>query len=154
MSRHIDITGLRQALLPVPGLRFALLFGSARTGVLPRADSDIDVAVSLDHVPDVDERAAILGLVQQAVRSDRVDVVFLNLTENITLKREVLYGTVLVCHDPDHYASFFSLADRQGRDERDRLARAWALLRECHRAKAAPALHAPVTQNDIFETSS
>lgn len=121
---------LAQALEPVPGLVFALLFGSARSGMLPRAESDIDVAVYLDHEPDLDERAAILGVVQDSVKSDRVDVVFLNLTGNITLKREVLYGTLLVCHDPHRFASFFSLADRQGRDERDRLARAWALHRE------------------------
>jgi hypothetical protein len=137
MSRQVDIKTLGQALAAVPGLAFALLFGSARKGILPRVDSDIDVAVYLDHVPDFDERAAILGLVQSAVRSDRVDVVFLNLTESITLKREALYGALLVCHDPDRYASFFSLADRQGRDERDRLARAWALLRECRRSSVS-----------------
>lgn len=134
MSSVVDIEALRRALAPVPGLMFALLFGSARTGVLPRHSSDIDVAVYLDHEPDIDERAAILGVVQDAARTDRVDVVFLNLTDNITLKREVLYGTLLVCHDPERFASFFSLADRQGRDERDRLARAWALHREVRSA--------------------
>jgi len=130
MSREIKFQALGQALAPVPGLIFALLFGSASTGVLPRAESDIDVAVYLDHEPDFDEHAAILGAVQDAVSSDQVDVVFLNLTDNITLKREVLFGKLLVCHDQDQYASFFSIADRQGRDERDRLARAWALRRE------------------------
>jgi hypothetical protein len=75
-------------------------------------------------------------------------VVFLNLTENITLQRESLYGTLLVCHDPDRYGSFFSLADRRGRDERDRLARAWALLRECHRSEAEPAPQARLTRSE------
>ena len=132
MSQAINMRGLSQALSPVPGLLFALLFGSARRGVLPSAESDVDVAVYLDHAPEFEERVAILGAVQDAVNSDRVDVVFLNLTDNITLKREVLYGSLLVCHDPDQFASFFSIADRQGRDERDRLERAWALRRELH----------------------
>jgi hypothetical protein len=42
-------------------------------------------------------------------------------------QREALKGRLLSCRDPETYASFFSLADRRGRDEEDRIARAWAL---------------------------
>jgi predicted nucleotidyltransferase len=130
MSKRIDTTRLTQALESEPGIVFALLFGSARDGVLPKADSDIDVAVYLDHEPDLEERARILGFVQDAVGSDRVDLVFLNITDNAILQREALKGRLLVCRDREAYAAFFSLADRRGRDEEDRIERAWKLRRE------------------------
>lgn len=130
MSKHIKMQRLVEALTSVPGIRFALLFGSACGGTLPRADSDVDVAVYFDHEPDLDERATLLGIVQDAVGTDRVDLVFLNLTDNVTLQREALKGRLLLCRDPETYAGFFSLADRRGRDEEERLRRAWALRRE------------------------
>jgi predicted nucleotidyltransferase len=136
MSKRIDTKRLAHALDSEPGILFALLFGSARDGVLPRADSDIDVAMYLDHEPDLDERARILGHVQDAVGSDRVDLVFLNLTDNAILQREALKGRLLVCRDREAYAAFFSLADRRGRDEEDRIERAWKLRRElAHRSR-------------------
>jgi hypothetical protein len=69
-------------------------------------------------------------LLQDAVQTDRVDLIFLNVTENVTLQREALKGRLLSCRDPETYASFVSLADRRGRDEEDRIARAWATRRE------------------------
>ncbi len=130
MSKRIDTDCLIRALESEPDVLFALLFGSARDGVLPKADSDIDVAVYLDHKPDLEERARILGLVQDAVGSDRVDLVFLNTTDNAILQREALKGRLLICRDRDTYADFFSLADRRGRDEEQRIERAWKLRRE------------------------
>jgi predicted nucleotidyltransferase len=136
MSKRIDTTRLTQALESEAGVLFALLFGSARDGVLPKADSDIDIAVYLDHEPDLEERARILGFVQDAVGSDRVDLVFLNITDNAILQREALKGRLLVCRDREAYAAFFSLADRRGRDEEDRIERAWKLRRElAHRSR-------------------
>lgn len=130
MLNQLDLNALKQVLAAVPGLEFALLFGSISRGTLPRPESDIDVAVYCDHEPTVDERAQILGLIQDVVKSDRVDLVFLNLTDNPLLQREVLYGQLLFCRDAERYASFFSIADRRGRDERARLQRAWAMRRE------------------------
>lgn len=130
MSNQLDLNALKQVLAAVPDLEFALLFGSTSGGTLARPESDIDIAVYCGHKPTVDERAQILGLIQDTVKSDRVDLVFLNLTDNPLLQREVLYGQLLLCRDPEHYASFFSQADRKGRDERDRLQRAWGLRRE------------------------
>jgi len=120
----------------VPGVEFSLLFGSGRSGCLPTKDSDIDVALYLDHVPDLDERLQILGLLQDSLKTDRVDMVFLNVTENVTLKREALKGRLLTCRDPELYASFFSLADPQGRDEEDRIERAWAMRRQLKKFEA------------------
>jgi predicted nucleotidyltransferase len=130
MPRHINVEKLRQALEGVAGLRFAVLFGSARHGELPRADSDVDVALALDYEPEFDEQARLIGLVQDAVGSDRVDVVLIKPGGDWALHREVLKGQILVCRDREAYASFFSLVDRLGRDEEARIARAWALSRE------------------------
>jgi predicted nucleotidyltransferase len=130
MSKLIDIERLSRALASAPAIRFALLFGSARTGSVPQADSDVDVGIYLDHKPEFEEQADLLGLIQDAVQSDKVDLVFLNLTKNAVLRREALKGRLLLCRDREAYADFFSLADRQGRDEEDRIARAWALRRE------------------------
>src|SRR5690242_14375883 len=109
MSNVIDVPRLEEALRAVPAILFSLLFGSGRNGYLPKSDSDIDVAVYLDHNPDVDERLHLLGLLQDAVQTDRVDLIFLNVTENVTLQREALKGRILSCRDPEAYATFFSL---------------------------------------------
>lgn len=136
MSKVINLDQLKEALTGVPSIRFALLFGSARTGRLLKDDSDVDVAVYLDHEPNLDERAHLLGVVQDAVCHDRVDLVFLNLTDDVLLQRETLKGRVLICRDPDAYADFFSLTDRQGSDEEARIERAWAMRRELASKKA------------------
>jgi hypothetical protein len=81
-------------------------------------------------VPDLGERGRLIGLVQDTVATDRVDLVFLNLTDNAILQRESLKGRLLVCRDRDVYAEFFSLADRRGRDEEERIRRGWAMRRE------------------------
>jgi predicted nucleotidyltransferase len=130
MSEPIDVPALAHALDAEPHILFALLFGSTRNGVRPKDDSDIDVAIYLDHKPDFDEHARLLGLVQDVVKSDRVDLVFLNVTENLFLQREALKGRLLTCRDRNAYAGFFSLVDRRARDEEDRIKRAWALRRE------------------------
>lgn len=137
MSRHIDIGRLSEALGSIAGLRFAVLFGSARNGELPRDDSDVDLAVALDHRPDLEEWGALLGIVQGALGTDQVDLVLLGSDSHWTLQREVLKGQLLVCHDPHVYAEFFSLADRRGRDEEHRIARAWAFRRELAAQRAS-----------------
>lgn len=128
--KTIDVDALARRLAEVPSIEFALLFGSAQSGVLPMADSDVDVAVFLDHAPDLGERSRLIGLVQDTVATDRVDLVFLNLTDNAILQRESLKGRLLVCRDRDAYAAFFSVADRRGRDEEERIRRAWVMRRE------------------------
>lgn len=130
MSKVIDVQRLEDVMKSAATIQFSLLFGSGRNGRLPKIDSDIDVAVYLDHEPDLDERLHLLGLIQDSVKTDRVDLVFLNVTDNVTLQREALKGRLLSCRDPEAYASFFSLADRRGRDEEDRIGRAWAMRRE------------------------
>ena len=130
MSKVIDVQRLEEVMKSAATIQFSLLFGSGRNGCLPKVDSDIDVAVYLDHKPDLEERLNLLGLIQDSVKTDRVDLVFLNATDNVTLQREALKGRLLSCRDPEAYASFFSLADRRGRDEEDRIARAWAMRRE------------------------
>jgi Nucleotidyltransferase domain. len=76
MSKAIDVKKLEEAMKSVAAIQFSLLFGSGRSGYLPKIDSDIDVAVYLDHKPDLDERLDLLGLIQDAVKIERVDLVF------------------------------------------------------------------------------
>jgi predicted nucleotidyltransferase len=130
MSNVIDVQRLEEVMKSAATIQFSLLFGSARNGHLPKTDSDIDVAVYLDHEPDLEERLHLLGLIQDSLKTDRIDLVFLNAIDNVTLQREALKGRLLSCRDPEVYASFFSLADRRGRDEEDRIGRAWAMRRE------------------------
>ena len=63
MSRIIDLERLKEVLSGVASIEFALVFGSARDGRLPKVDSDLDVAVYFDHTPDFDERVRLLGIV-------------------------------------------------------------------------------------------
>ena len=126
MSRIIDLERLKEALSGVASIAFALVFGSGRDGRLPKVDSDLDVAVYLNPL-DFDERVRLLGIIQDTLGIGRVDLVFLNVTENVSLQREALKGRLLLCRDPELYASFFSLTDRRGRDEEDRIARAWKM---------------------------
>jgi predicted nucleotidyltransferase len=130
MSRAIDVGRLTEKLGAEPVIRFALLFGSASSGHLPTDRSDIDIALYLDHEPDLDERLRLIGVAQDAVACDDVDVVFLNVVRDPILRRETLKGRWLFCRDLDLYAEFFSLADRQGRDEEERIRRAWVLRSE------------------------
>jgi predicted nucleotidyltransferase len=130
MSRTVDLGRLAERLEAEPSIRFALVFGSARDGLLPTDRSDLDIALYLDRPPDLDERLRLIGLIQDNVGFDEVDVVFLNVTEDPILRRETLKGRLLFCRDRDVYQEFFSLADRQGRDEEERIQRAWALRKE------------------------
>lgn len=130
MSNIINVARLEEVMKSVPSVQFSLLFGSGRNGRLPKIDSDIDVAVYFDHEPALDERLHLLGLIQDSLKTDRVDLVFLNVSDKVTLQREALKGQLLSCRDPETYASFFSLTDRRGRDEEDRIERAWAMRRE------------------------
>lgn len=66
------------------------------------------MAVYLDHEPDLDERTRILGRVQDAVGSDRVDLVFLHRTDNAILQREALKGRLLFCRDREAYATLLA----------------------------------------------
>jgi hypothetical protein len=61
MSKVIDVGQLEETMKSVGAIQFSLIFGSGRTGHLPKIDSDIDVAVYLDHKPDLDERLHLLG---------------------------------------------------------------------------------------------
>ena len=130
MSKAIDLDRLAAMLGREPAIRFALVFGSASSGRPPSDRSDLDLALHLDHEPDLDERLRLIGIAQDAAARDDVDVVFLNVSRDPILRRETLKGRLLFCRDPDLYQEFFSLADRQGRDEEERIQRAWALRRE------------------------
>jgi predicted nucleotidyltransferase len=130
MSRTVNLQRLTERLRAEPSIRFALVFGSGSSGRLPTNRSDLDLALYLDHEPDLEERLRLIGVAQDAAAREDVDVVFLNASRDPILRRETLKGRLLFCRDTDLYQEFFSLADRQGRDEEERIKSAWALRRE------------------------
>jgi predicted nucleotidyltransferase len=85
MPRRIDLDRLQGALSLVKGIRFAVMFGSARAGVLPKPDSDVDIAVALDHPVELHERASLIGSDQDALGTDRVDLVLIQESDNWVL---------------------------------------------------------------------
>ena len=91
------------ALEPVGAVRAALLFGSQATGAA-HADSDIDVAVLLDHAPEGPKRSRVLRTVIEALgttlRADRLDVVILNDAPPMLAFHALRDGRVALCRDP------------------------------------------------------
>jgi len=81
MSKNVDIA-------------FAYLFGSQAGGQVTRM-SDIDIAVYLYGCPDGDKRLEIIGILTDALKSDRVDLVMLN-TAPLPLKYRVLKKNRLI----------------------------------------------------------
>jgi len=75
------LAAIQRALLPLPRVQAALLFGSRATG-RTRSDSDIDVAILLDEAPKSSERKELLRSLITALggqlSAERLDIVILN----------------------------------------------------------------------------
>ena len=75
------LVALERALLPLPEVQAALLFGSHATG-RAKPESDIDIAVLLDEAPEPSKRKALLrnliAALGERLRADRLDLVILN----------------------------------------------------------------------------
>lgn len=91
------------ALEPVAMVRAALLFGSQAKGTA-RADSDVDVAVLLDHRPEEPARTPVLRTLIEALgttmRADRLDLVILNGAPPKLAFNVLRDGRVALCRDP------------------------------------------------------
>ena len=101
---------------------FALLFGSSKEGRLVKDNADIDIALYLSDKPSADMLAEIVGLCQDAIQYDNIDLVVLNDADPI-LSFEALSGKLLFCNNEESYLSFFSLTCRQYEDEMLRIER-------------------------------
>jgi predicted nucleotidyltransferase len=119
----LDIKKLTQALQRDKRVSFAYLFGSALDGKLPRQDADIDIGVYIEGKINYDVVIDIMGLCQEALGYEKVDIALLNRANPI-LRFEVISGRPLVIKDKELHATFFSLTCREYEDEMMRLRKA------------------------------
>jgi len=120
--KEFSIASLQVALKQHDKIAFALLFGSSKDGRLIKDNADIDIALYLSDKPSADMLAEIVGLCQDAIQYDAIDLVVLNDADPI-LAFEALSGSLLVCNNEEAYLRFFSLTCRQYEDEMLRIER-------------------------------
>ncbi len=113
---------LARGLAQVPGLVAAYLFGSHGRGNAA-ASSDVDVAVLLNGVPDLDSVGGVLAVCQDTLEREDVDLVVLNTATPI-LAFEAISGRRILTVSPSETAGFESLVSREYEDELARLTRA------------------------------
>jgi predicted nucleotidyltransferase len=103
-SKPIDLQHLAMILSDMESIQFAMVFGSARDGVV-RAGSDLDVAVSLadPDTENIDLLLQIVGRVEDAF-GVTCDLTVLN-TAGPVLRHEALKGRILFVR-PDREEEF------------------------------------------------
>jgi len=126
--REFSIVALQNALRQHNKIGFALLFGSSQEGCLIKDTVDIDIAVYLSAQPTPAMPAEIVGLCQDALQYEHIDLVVLNTCDSI-LAFEALSGRLLVCNNEEAYLSFFSRTCRQYEDEMFRIERSLSYRR-------------------------
>ncbi len=126
--REFSIAALQNALRQHNKIGFALLFGSSQEGCLIKDTADIDIAVYLSAQPTPAMLAEIVGLCQDALQYEHIDLVVLNTSDSI-LAFEALSGRLLVCNNEEAYLSFFSRTCRQYEDEMFRIERSLSYRR-------------------------
>jgi predicted nucleotidyltransferase len=126
--KEFSITALQEALKPHDKIAFALLFGSSKEGTLINEGADVDIALYLTDALSADMLAEIVGLCQDAIQYDAIDLAVLNDADPI-LAFEALSGRLLVCNNEEAYLSFFSLTCRQYEDEMLRIERSLSYRR-------------------------
>jgi predicted nucleotidyltransferase len=93
-------------LATLPGVQFALLFGS-RAGGRPRPDSDWDIAIHFDPtLSETARRAACDRLIAALEPALRVDLIVLNDAPAL-LAHRALQGEKLIVNDQTAYVRFF-----------------------------------------------
>lgn len=118
---RLDFSRLARELSAQPSVEFALVFGSARDGLLPRPDSDVDIAVwrrsGAAETPEdrLDWMVDMLTICQETLGIEKVDLVILNRADVVT-RFEALGGRLLFAKTPSFYAEFFSLTCRYYED--------------------------------------
>ena len=103
-SKPIDLERLAAVLCDVESIKYAMVFGSARDGLV-HAGSDLDVAVSLTHADTegIDLLLQIVGKVEDAF-GVTCDLTVLN-TAGPVLRHEALKGRILFIR-PDREEEF------------------------------------------------
>ena len=85
---------VKELLQAVPGLRVALLYGSAATGKM-KSGSDVDVAVLFDQPLNAEQKMTLTARLEGAV-SRTVDLVDLSTLNGTILKQILCKGQVLI----------------------------------------------------------
>lgn len=113
--KHFSIKELGKNLEAVLEIDFALLFGSAQSGVLEKS-SDIDLGVYLNSSVTPDLILSIVKTVEKTVSAE-CDLSILNTASEI-LRFEAIKGKVLFIrgNKMDEYAGFYSLTCREYED--------------------------------------
>ena len=84
----------KEVLRAVPGLRLAILYGSAATGKM-RADSDVDIALLFDSPLDAEQKMMLISYLERELQRD-VDLVDLFNLSGTILKQILRKGRVLL----------------------------------------------------------
>ncbi len=113
--QQFSIQKLTTNLETIPEIDFALLFGSAQSGVLEKS-SDIDLGVYLNSPVTSDLILSIVKKVENTVNAE-CDLNILNTASEI-LRFEAIKGRVLFVrkNKMDEYAGFYSLTCREYED--------------------------------------
>jgi predicted nucleotidyltransferase len=88
----------KEALYVEPGLKLAILYGSATTGKM-RADSDVDIAVLFDRPLTAEQKMMLLSRLESELQRD-VDLVDLFALSGTILKQVLRKGRVLIQTKP------------------------------------------------------
>ena len=84
----------KAALQDEPGVKLAILYGSASTGKM-RADSDVDIALLFDHPLNAEKKMELISHLERELQRD-VDLVDLFSLSGTILKQVLSKGRMLI----------------------------------------------------------
>ncbi len=96
---------ITRTLEHVDGLQLAIVYGSAAAGTM-RSDSDVDIAILLDHTIAAAEKIELTGVLEQALLRD-VDLVDLSELSGTILKQILCKGQVVINKDATKLAELY-----------------------------------------------
>lgn len=112
-----DITALAEAVQRAcPQAAFAILFGSAKEGVV-RKGGDVDVAVFLESKFTFEDFCRLCDAIESTVPTAQPDVTIMTMETDPILRFEALKGRCLFVRDWQRYCDFFSLTCREYEDQ-------------------------------------
>jgi predicted nucleotidyltransferase len=133
-SKPIDLQHLATIVSGIESVEYALVFGSARDGVV-QAGSDLDVAVSLAdaEAQSIDRLLKIVSRIEDAL-GVTCDLTVLNTAETV-LRHEALKGRVLFVR-PDREDEFLEFYARTCAEYEDLMA--WRARQLAYRGYSCP----------------
>ncbi len=102
-DRDTVISRLRPQLEALPGLRLAILHGSAAAGLL-RPDSDVDLALAFDEAMNTEQKLKLYNALS-AVCGREMDIADLLVIGGFFLSQVLSQGTLIINNDPSLYYS-------------------------------------------------